>query len=302
MSEHDNQLKARRLRELFRGRFNQNEAELLLQHHQDLYGAANFVLENEPEVVNNLLNRKGEDYIKITIEESKKVKDLLDGGLEKESRPRLFACENCERAWWKVVPLRKEVSSCYRCGVKYDPVPRDSEWGRGRFRCGHCQNEFITTAIMGMTVSLCHSCNYPVAPYEIVPPVKSPRRRRSITDTYEWHGRRWGGPSYQHNCNGVNCYNGNDFPQNPNGIQDNPLGVDVQKLERNARLGRIPRKHEKPAVCIDTESKSLPPAVRVRTWSERHVSTGSTVTTCLDQGDLESCTISLAYTFITIKS
>ncbi|KAK7009053.1 hypothetical protein BgiMline_000542, partial [Biomphalaria glabrata] len=81
-----------------------------------------------------------------------------------------------------------------------------------------------TTAIMGMTVSLCHSCNYPVAPYEIVPPVKSSRRRRSRTDTYEWHGSRrsypippWGGPSDQHNCNGVNCYNGNDFPQNPNG-------------------------------------------------------------------------------------
>ena len=54
---------------------------------------------------------------------------------------RQFACERCDNVWWRVVSFDKAVSRCKRCKIRYDALPRESEYGIGLFTCD-CGNEF----------------------------------------------------------------------------------------------------------------------------------------------------------------
>ncbi|CAM9593558.1 unnamed protein product [Lampetra fluviatilis] len=66
-----------------------------------------------------------------------------------------FACSVCDSVWWRRVPQRKMVSQCRRCKRKYQPVPRDREWGSGAlFNCTNCNNTFRLSAIKG-TAFMC---------------------------------------------------------------------------------------------------------------------------------------------------
>ncbi|KAI8777655.1 UPF0515 protein C19orf66, partial [Biomphalaria glabrata] len=95
---------ARRLRELFKGRFNQRDAILLVTHHGE--NAANYVLQESPENVAKFLEK--DRTVRFSEEEVARVNRLLIEGLESESKPRLFACRKCEKCWWKRVPTRKQ--------------------------------------------------------------------------------------------------------------------------------------------------------------------------------------------------
>ena len=57
---------------------------------------------------------------------------------------RQFACRPCENVWWRVVLSIKAVSRCNRCKVRYDALPREKEYGIGRFICPNdkCGNVF----------------------------------------------------------------------------------------------------------------------------------------------------------------
>ncbi len=55
---------------------------------------------------------------------------------------RQFACEKCYRAWWRRVRVRKQVSICMRCNVKYEPIALNKEFGIGEFKCKICNHEF----------------------------------------------------------------------------------------------------------------------------------------------------------------
>ncbi|KAH9488591.1 hypothetical protein Btru_061703 [Bulinus truncatus] len=216
MAELNKEIECRRLRELFRGRFLQEEAEKLITHFKGLTDASNFVMQSEPETVGKFLNRSSESYIELSREESESLNEKLTNGLELFSEERLFACQTCERCWWKKVPSRKQVSTCYKCKERYDPIPRDKEWGNGQFRCGHCGHEFNTPATMGMTISLCHRCNYPVEPYKVLPP----RRKKETSESrYSrgWYSWGWGSHGFpdKHNCNGINCHNCNHQARPP---------------------------------------------------------------------------------------
>ena len=58
---------------------------------------------------------------------------------------RQFSCRACHCDWWSDVPASKEVSRCKRCNGRYDPLPRDKEYGVGRFTCPNekCGNVFF---------------------------------------------------------------------------------------------------------------------------------------------------------------
>ncbi|KAK0052762.1 UPF0515 protein [Biomphalaria pfeifferi] len=178
---------ARRLRELFKGRFNQQDAILLVTHHGE--NAANYVLQESPENVAKFLEE--DRTVRFSEEEVARVNRLLKEGLESESKPRLFACGKCTKCWWKRVPFRKQVSRCFKCNTKYDPVPEEDEWGLGEFECHFCGYFFRSTAIMNITECVCHRCNHTVKVSRITPPSKKPRQV----------------PNRQyHHCNGENCY------------------------------------------------------------------------------------------------
>ena len=55
--------------------------------------------------------------------------------LNEVSELREFACLRCNHFWWRKVFTTKRVSTCKDCWVKYDALPRDKEFGRGRYIC-----------------------------------------------------------------------------------------------------------------------------------------------------------------------
>ncbi|XP_076465623.1 shiftless antiviral inhibitor of ribosomal frameshifting protein homolog isoform X2 [Babylonia areolata] len=235
---------ARKLRELFKGRFSDEESLELLKEHGTLNEAVDFVLNGEPADVRKFINDRNEALVDSLRRESCYVSTALQQGLE--SSVRLFACQPCDRYWWRKVPSRKEVSRCRVCKQKYDPVPKEEEWGLGEFVCV-CDNVFLGKAWMSHTKSPCYKCGFHASPVQILPPTKrsGPRPRKS---------------GYRHSCDGRNCYNrAQDTPSfGHRGDKDAPL-------------------------CTHEQSER---SRKVLYASQEHVSTGSTVNTFLTQGDL----------------
>ncbi|KAH3713445.1 hypothetical protein DPMN_073238 [Dreissena polymorpha] len=161
--------------------------------------------------------------------------------------------------WWRKVPTRKPVSRCNKCRSRYDPLPRDKEWGWAKFICPNCGNEFHHFGAMdvrqlrnmhgqmlhGKSKCLCFGAGcYPpslVEPTEILPPIRRPERR--IRNGVH--------------CSAYNCFR--RYPPNP----DEPI---------------IP-------VCVHPASLRRVP-VNVLVPAANHVSTGSTVKTFLTQDEL----------------
>ncbi|XP_071511828.1 shiftless antiviral inhibitor of ribosomal frameshifting protein homolog [Diadema antillarum] len=79
---------------------------------------------------------------------------------------REFACRPCAYVWWRKVFEYKPVSRCPRCHVRYDPIPKEREFGWGR--CPNCRNVFTGRAQVGVPVH-CFKCNRMVFPDKIGP-------------------------------------------------------------------------------------------------------------------------------------
>ena len=85
--------------------------------------------------------------------ENLRLHDELMGDVEL----RQFGCEPCYRSWWKRVRVRKPVSHCKICRVKYDALPRDKEYGVAEFMCPTCRHTFLGRGRVS-TTSPCYKC------------------------------------------------------------------------------------------------------------------------------------------------
>ncbi|XP_021356452.1 repressor of yield of DENV protein homolog [Mizuhopecten yessoensis] len=203
---------------------------------------------------------------------------------------RLFACKECDRFWWRRVPSRKQVSKCHRCHVKYDPVPHENEWGWAIYNC-ECGNEFSGHG-QRQVGSECYRCSGIAFATEIRPPSRR-RNRRSRN---------------RHSCNAPDCDgHGDDMAGRENTGAGGGYEIIYNRSSRNhdqtaygsseggvhyeARGQSQPYPHtgmgtggSMMSVCASPESRQGKPKVIFA--SSKHVSTGSTVATYLDQDDL----------------
>ncbi|KAK3786620.1 hypothetical protein RRG08_027578 [Elysia crispata] len=246
-SREDVEKEARRLREVLKGRINQEQALKLLDEFGDPEPALDFVLNGNPDDVRHYLN-EDPNHVQNLKDESEKLADDLNRGVE--NLIRQFACKDCLRSWWRRVPERKQVSKCRRCHQRYDCIPRNREWGNAIFVCEDCQHEFYGFAVMSTTWRVCHHCRKHLQARKVFPPKKGevPNRR---PDPY----RRFYVPASS---------------------QDAPLTANHPCV--NFQLFR------------DERYKII--ADNIRYASQRHESTGSTVSTFLTGGSYETASIS----------
>ena len=121
------------------------------------------------------LLREGNPFL--LTEEALRRHNILTGALEL----REFACEDCDRVWWKTVLCTKPVSKCFNCKTKYDALPREKEFGIGRYRCMMCKHSFFSRC-EATSERPCFNCDFTVrAPY-IHPKFKPTRRKRPQID------------------------------------------------------------------------------------------------------------------------
>ncbi|XP_060062803.1 shiftless antiviral inhibitor of ribosomal frameshifting protein homolog [Ylistrum balloti] len=295
------------LRELYHGRFTQDEIKTLLQEHDWNDGQViSFIQENEPATVRQSIQRLSENEIK-EIQSDRNIARNLAEGIA--TQRRLFSCESCDRFWWRKVPERKLVSKCHRCHVKYEPVPVENEWGWAIFSC-ECGNEFSGHG-QWQVGSECYKCGSEAFATEIRPPVyRRTRRTRS-----------------RHSCNAPDCDGtgnnvittggsrndltaSNDSGHNMTGSENTGAtgggetiynrGSGSREETNNGYLetgghvvhvspGRYQRGHSHGGplvmnVCVSPESRQG--KKKVIFASRRHISSGSTVDTFLEQDDL----------------
>ncbi|XP_013407020.1 repressor of yield of DENV protein [Lingula anatina] len=164
--EEDAEKKLNAFRELFRGRFTENEAGYLVQKFDfDIRQAASYVFETTPEDLRREIQEEAASWIEVV----PRTSEARNGRLSVEIRQ--FACQACDKAWWRRVPARKLVSKCYGCRVKFDAIPRDREWGYAEFHCNECGHDFRGWAQMG-TASPCYHCGAMVTTTSILPPIR----------------------------------------------------------------------------------------------------------------------------------
>ncbi|KAL8570804.1 hypothetical protein ACOMHN_006954 [Nucella lapillus] len=243
---------ARQLRELFKGRFSEEESLELLRTHDTLGDAVDFVLNGDPAEIRKLINDRNEALVDSLRRDTEYVNAALQQGLA--ATKRLFACGPCDKYWWRKVPARKEVSKCKSCKVKYDPVPQHEEWGLGEFVCV-CGHIFYGSAWMNHTESPCYKCGFHASPRQILPP----------TRPHEQKDKRAG-----HSCTGGNCYN-------------RAQGAPPFSSELQGRISQEGGKDKEEPVCPHEQSVK---GKRVLHPSQLHASTGSTVDTFMSQGSL----------------
>lgn len=244
------------IEELMGGLYTREDIITCIQHFGDGDNVVDFFMQAETSVVHELIGWSGDSKEWTHVQYGKLSKKL--NVVEEGSEMHQFTCRNCVRCWWKSVPCDNPVSKCYKCRVWHEPIPRDREWGIGRFKCD-CGREFFGFATMTMTKSLCFRCKMELVDVqEICPPL--PKEQKD-------HGRR----RNLHNCNGINCYN----PNPPENIISHLAPKQIEEwMERNGGNwipGGCYNEKGEPAICIHPRSRGAMPAnVKVRTWSNVH--------------------------------
>ncbi|KAL3866916.1 hypothetical protein ACJMK2_044165 [Sinanodonta woodiana] len=178
---------ARRVQELFHGRFSENDAvRLFLVCNRNLQETVNFAFRGEPQEIRNAIG--GGEWQVVASRNNRNIADLLRNDIPAEIRQ--FGCEECDNMWWHRVPSRKQVSRCKVCHRKFDAIPKENESGWAKHICDNCGKEFHGFGAMNHTQSPCYDCGNLCMPVEIMPPFKrTSRRTRNV-----------------HSCTAPNCY------------------------------------------------------------------------------------------------
>uniref|UniRef100_A0AAJ7XJC0 Shiftless antiviral inhibitor of ribosomal frameshifting protein homolog n=1 Tax=Petromyzon marinus TaxID=7757 RepID=A0AAJ7XJC0_PETMA len=157
-----------------------------------------------------------------------------------------------------------QVSQCRSCNRKYQPVPRDREWGSGAlFNCTTCDNTFRLTAIKG-TACMCRLGTDGRAHIAVLAVLGGVWRTRVQRPDTHSAARPSG---QQLSCMAEDCYN----PQGASHV-----------LCARAHPARDEARH----VLCARAHPARDEARHVLHASEPHVSSASTVATCISQGSL----------------
>ncbi|XP_002739952.1 shiftless antiviral inhibitor of ribosomal frameshifting protein homolog [Saccoglossus kowalevskii] len=92
---------------------------------------------------------------------------------------RQYGCEPCDNVFWTKVFQYKPVARCNKCNVKYDPIPKDKEYGVGTYECTQCGRRFTGKARADVA-AMCYDCHIMVLPMGIGHRPRGPRRTRNI--------------------------------------------------------------------------------------------------------------------------
>ncbi|CAC5379406.1 unnamed protein product [Mytilus coruscus] len=285
-SKEEKKIMVREFREIFHGRFDAEDTRRIFEHlNWDKNAAVNFVLKNEAKEVRKLTSLS-EDVISELKTDPEVIEALQDGV---KSIVRQFACEQCDNVWWWRVPIRKQVSKCRKCKQKYDPIPRENEWGWAAFDCNNCGKRFSAHGEMNVTICRCYKCGNNVRyPTCINHGRVNKRNRRSGSG---------------HSCEAEDCTSRHHVPihevdedrvydeQEDDNLYtaaggENSIGI--AREVQNLKIGSNPGVNQKPQKfkCLSPETRMN--KKRVIHSSPRHLSTGSTVGTFLPQDDIAS--------------
>ena len=145
------------------------------------------------------LHREGERCVPLTAEA------LRRHDLNTSCELRQFACQPCDNPWWRTVLMCKPVSKCRECGVRYNALDREKEFGIGRFICP-CSNMFYARC-QATDSHRCRGCKHDVSSPYIHPRFK---RRPKLSQPHfypklehpRFHGPRVVNASTPHNSTG----------------------------------------------------------------------------------------------------
>ncbi|XP_069138508.1 shiftless antiviral inhibitor of ribosomal frameshifting protein-like isoform X3 [Argopecten irradians] len=196
------------LRELYHGRFTQEEIDaLLVDNDWNDDEVISFIQENEPATVRQAVQR---------LTEARRLQELLKGRFTEEEALRIlehhewdlqaavhFVFESEPRQVRQISGSGEGVSKCKKCKKRFEAVPKDREWGWAKFVCGNCGNEFNGFGQMNSTTSPCYHCGTVCHVDEVIPPYRRDKKGR---------------PSRRstHTCTAPNCYNRSpDAPLRP---------------------------------------------------------------------------------------
>ncbi len=182
---------------------------------------------------------------------------------------RQFACPHCRNSWWRTVPKRKPVSRCRGSAChaqRYDALPMDQEFGIGKYYCSNCDRHFFAHC-EATQVLQCRKCRQPCRNPIIHPRWrKKTRRDRSQSPRDFPRGGQRPPPAY---------------PER--GRQEEPAAPDEHIAAPNEHIA-APNEHiaapDEP--IVEEEQRQREPAFNPST---RHRSTGSTISTCITQGN-----------------
>ena len=204
---------------------------------------------------------------------------------------RQFACPECHRHWWRTVLKTKAVSRCRgaKCGaMRYDPVPRDKEFGIGRFICpkssckrtfyGHCE---------ATDVLCCKKCKTPCKPHVHPKWIKRRKEKRLNPKASSFNPK-------------ASSFNPKRFTETPKEhVTHEDLGPKFYPISSYTDTPHLVPYAASPGDLVHNmedlfiatpPTRRNPPRQKKKIFnaSNPHISSGSTVSTMLTQNDFEN--------------